>query len=524
MRRSIKLLLLCLATAMVAVACSFTLGNFKECSKSAECASHGVASVCSPEGFCVKPPEAASDAGVPDTGAVALADGGGVPDAGTDPMEERCQRAVGSTSADAVVLGLILPFTKVTGDVDSRGVNRLNGVKMAVDEMNSYQGINGRKQLRVVACDNSATPDISRAAARFLIGKYKIPAMITPGSADTLAIAAETISAGVLIISNSATSPDITNIPDKQSPADIAGLVWRVAPSDAIQGKVIADILAAEPTGAPARVAVLYVDEPYGQGLSAVFKERYSLTSPAATTTLLLYVKGADLTSALDQAEAFNPKVTLFIGFPADVTPALSTIAAQTPARPNLLASKWFFTDSTKGPETFDKVVGSKAFLDGSRGTAPATPSGSAYDSFRSRYQQKFGVDPATVSFTAQSYDATYLLSLAASWAATSAGDKPITGVRMAAGLTHMSSGTVFSFEPTQYSNARTAIERGDDINVKGASGDLDFDNATGEAPSAIELWQWREADGGVQHVKDFAPPKDLVDGGAAPDAGTPDA
>ena len=191
----------------------------------------------------------------------------------------------------------------------------------------------------------------------------------------------------------------------------------------------------------------------------------------------------------MGQAEAAAPSLTLLIGYPNDVTNILNAAVGKS----NLKKSKWFFTDGAKSATVFAKVTDT-SFVEGSRGTAPASLSGAAFDDFRSRYQAKFAVDPNSTSFTAQNYDAAYLLALAASWAATAKGDQPISGVRMAQGLTHVSSGDAHDLAPTAYAAARDALEAGKDIDISGASGALDFDPATGEAPSKIELWEYSAA------------------------------
>src|SRR5207253_3111434 len=85
--------------------------------------------------------------------------------------------------------------------------------------------------------------------------------------------------------------------------------------------------------------------------------------------------------------------------------------------------------------------------------------------------------------------DAMYLLALAAAFAAGD-GTGAITGTRMAQGLTHVSAGPIFQLTPTDFSGARAALQTSGAIKVQGASGKLEFDPATGEAPSPMEIWQ----------------------------------
>jgi branched-chain amino acid transport system substrate-binding protein len=97
------------------------------------------------------------------------------------------------------------------------------------------------------------------------------------------------------------------------------------------------------------------------------------------------------------------------------------------------------------------------------------------------------------VSFTSNSFDAAMLLAIAAQWA-TGPGST-LDGVHMATALTHVSSGQLVPLDPAHFTVAASEMAAGRDINVEGASGHLDFNPTTGEAPAAIEVW--RVADGG---------------------------
>jgi branched-chain amino acid transport system substrate-binding protein len=52
-----------------------------------------------------------------------------------------------------------------------------------------------------------------------------------------------------------------------------------------------------------------------------------------------------------------------------------------------------------------------------------------------------------------------------------------------------MSAGTTIVVGPNTINQAISALQGGGSINFDGASGPLDFDPATGEAPSDIDIW-----------------------------------
>ena len=88
---------------------------------------------------------------------------------------------------------------------------------------------------------------------------------------------------------------------------------------------------------------------------------------------------------------------------------------------------------------------------------------------------------------------------------------QPITGARIAEGLSRMTpapgvTAPAFSLGFEDFLRAREAMSNGTVVNVKGASGELDFDT-NGEASSEYELW--KVANGAFQFVQLITPPAD---------------
>jgi len=292
-----------------------------------------------------------------------------------------------------------------------------------------------------------------------------------------------TLPRGVLTMSSSATSPELTSVPDTNGGQ--VGLLWRTSPSDAIQGKVIADVLrdTARFPGVQ-KVGIIYLNDPYGQGLFNIISER--LTSVGRTTDAVFYERRGDITAAVTKMNTFDPDVTVLVGFEDDARRIIQA-AAQQPNLSRASGHRWFFTDSVKDAGLMaDPTV--RAQVDGTYGTAPAQGAGAAFKSFQSRFQTRFNnVDPSNFSFTSHAYDSMYLFALGAAYAQGQGGQ--VTGAKMAEGLTKVSSGaTELELTPTNFTAAAAELAAGRPINVAGASGSLDFD-AAGEAPSPIELW-----------------------------------
>lgn len=133
-----------------------------------------------------------------------------------------------SSGNSTIRLGYIGPLT---GDAASYGVDTLNGVRIAVDEVNAAGGMNGR-QVELRAEDGRCNGADATSAAQKLINVDKVVAIIGGQcSSETLAIAPVAEAAKIVVISPVSSSPDVTKAGD---------YIFRVYPSDALKGKAMA--------------------------------------------------------------------------------------------------------------------------------------------------------------------------------------------------------------------------------------------------------------------------------------------
>jgi branched-chain amino acid transport system substrate-binding protein len=436
-----------LVLAMASSACSLTL-DLDECSDDAAC---GPGLVCRDQ-LCVDAPQL--------------------------PLDARCTVIGDSASQDALVFGAVLPVTDPDGSAHEWGPFWQAAVELAVKELNLRFGAAGRP-LRVIACDTSGNRDAAIALATDLVARG-VPAIISDGSQETIAASQVTIPAGVLLMSGAATAPEIADLPDA-APGGGAGLVWRTTPSDVLQAQVIASELTPPAPPAP-RVAVLARDDAYGQGLSVAFAKAYSGPNEA-----FAFPADDEVGMALSAAAGYGPDVALVIGFPDDVVRVVNGAGGTA----GLGGVEWFFTQGAKFPDLFDRLEDPTA-IEGARGTSPATAAfgSDAYLWFAAQYAAAEQVDPSTVVDVTNMFDAAMLLALAAEWSLAS--EQEITGAGLARGLTHMSGGDgalVVPLDPPNFNKAAAELRAGRDIDVEGASGHLDFDPASGEAPADIEVW-----------------------------------
>jgi branched-chain amino acid transport system substrate-binding protein len=452
--------------------CSAVLDFDDQCSVDDDCATIDRGLRCD-EGMCVPKP---------------LVD----PSVGCDRLygEDPRNAAPGSV----LTIGTLLPFT---GALGSFGPGMDNAVRLAVDAINQNGGINGVK-LGVLGCDSATNPDAAEKAARHLVDVAKVPVIIGPGGST---VAIETFNrvaraARVLMISASATSPAISNLPDD-------GLLWRTVPSDAIQGEAIAEYMRNRNYR---RVVVVNRNDAYGNGLASVVAARFCGPSGPGCTSqnfvtriysqLDLTPKQAeDQQKIANELEVIDPDVVVVVGYMSDGLSFLNL--AKGKGYPFILTDGMRDIALTEGiKDASDNVIvpglDDLEMVCGIVGTNPASPAGPLYDAFARAYAANFQADPTT--FAAQAYDATWVVALGIA-GAFGAGHVAPGGREVAEGIARLIRGEeiIGGFVPPGNFGRGVEILAGSatsTVDYVGVSGALDFDVTVGEASSGIEMWR----------------------------------
>lgn len=481
---------LLLALSIGLTSCSALL-DFAECTQAADCQALGTGLSCSPEGYCVS-----GDAGnngdqkacqrhseCADQGDSYICGAQGVC---VNVLNERCNRIIGPLGRDnVVVLGSILP----TVEFSSSGLPRENAIELAVEEINDAGGLPGGRQLAVVGCDDSGNRDLGIAAATHLVEDIGTPAIIGPAfSGVYIDVTTQvTVPGDVMTISPSATNPGIASLDDK-------GLVWRTAANDVFQSVAIADQVRL--LGATSVVA-FGKDDPYGKGLLGAVNQELAAELGEGGFFGALYADpagdtppdyGSLIVDALNNDR--QPQVVLLLG--TSEAAEIISLFEDTVQDRGLPRPLYLLSDGGKNAEALAPLLAERPELrEFIQGTEPYHFNGGLYDAFVIRYQQKFREQPGT--FTANAYDATYLLAYSISALEP---EGVLTGPAIAQGMSRMVEGREVEVGPTAIPDARNLLTSGTSINFTGASGTLDFDLAVGEAPANVALWEIEERNG----------------------------
>ncbi|WP_157627451.1 ABC transporter substrate-binding protein [Variovorax boronicumulans] len=290
-------------------------------------------------------------------------------------------------------IGVIGPFTGPSADF---GVPMLNGVKMALDEINAVGGYLGRS-LELVIKDDQANPDTGRSQSQALVNE-KVVATI--GFCNT------GVAMNSLAVFNDAKLPLIvpcaTGSPLTSTYPPATSYVFRTSPKDSIQAPFVVDDLLARGWK---RVAVLHDSTGYGEAGAKDVEKALAAKhlKPVYVGRFPLGVK--DLTKELSEAKAAGADVI----FSYTVGPENAVIAR------SRQAIGW------KVPQVGAWTLSFPSFIEGAREASEgalmaqsfiAEPSNERRSSFLSNYARKFNTKRIPVPMAAaQAYDATYLLA-----------------------------------------------------------------------------------------------------------------
>lgn len=461
---------------VVCASCSLARTDLLQCSPETCREAFGVGSICGDDGFCTE----------------------------AEP-QPRCAR---SYPEDYLLRPEIYPGALVIGSLFDRRLAthraRENSIRLALQGANDQGGLQ-RRQFAVVYCDiaeDARLDPLSRteaavAMADHLIEVFAVKALIGPAASDdVLAVADAVQGRDVIVISPSATSPALTAIEPEASDA-APGMIWRTAPPDSLQGRAIAKAMVDGLGGvaSTSTAAVIFEAGAYGEFLAQEFRTRFE--SLGGRATLYRYDNQAQLDEALLEAVA-EPDVeeVLFVSSQSqDVVSFLTTADVA----PGYAGVRLFVTDSGANVDVVEDA--SASVLDRLRGTrqAPLDPEQDfVFQLFLIAYENQYGESAEQYSFTANAYDAAWLVTYGMAWAAFQGSGPepfPLRGMDIARGLRHLSSGLPYEIRPTNWIPIRERLREGQGVDVEGASSALDFDPTDEEIAAPIETWVVRNGD-----------------------------
>jgi ABC-type branched-subunit amino acid transport system substrate-binding protein len=293
------------------------------------------------------------------------------------------------TAKPDITIGAVMDLT---GALSGIGAPIRDGIILAVEQLNAAGGIDGAT-VKLIVEDGKTDPTAGFEAIKKLATVNQVKVIIGPMISGAVMAAGQWAAEnGVLLVSPSATSPDIGQQSWRQ-------YFIRTAPSDTLQGRAMAQIIADE---GYQRVAIIVQDNQYGTGIG---NEVQALVGAGKVVSFIKYdpVK-LDYLTELQQIKAQNPDVVVHAGYQDDAQ-AVFRQAAQV----GLGTAQWITSEGVKADRTLEDAAAAAFMRDHVIGTNPVAPEGLANAAtFAQQYQSRFGNPPGTYNDTV--YDATNLV------------------------------------------------------------------------------------------------------------------
>jgi len=378
----------------------------------------------------------------------------------------------------------------LTGSLGVLGQKIAQGSQLAVADLNAAGGANGC-ELKLALLDDQTSPTVGVDAAKKLVDIQHVPAIVGALSSGVSAaiLTAVTAPGHVVQISPASTSPTFTQL---AIDGKTGGYWFRTTPSDALQGVAMAKV--ARDAGYK-KVAVLYLNNAYGQGLNKEFSDAFTGQGGAITQSVVYNPSQPSYRSEVGKALTPTPDALFLIGYPGDgTTIAREWIAAGGPQKfllPDGLQSQDFVND-----------VGAQYMKD-VHGTAPGSQTTPSLATFQQEYQAKFGALP-TQAYIPNAYDATVLIGLAMEQSKSNKADAIRDSIRK---VTDPSGEKVYA-GAAELKKAAKLLAAGKTIQYVGATGPLQFDK-NGDIFAPMVVWgvndQGKVANKGMVTVDEIA-------------------
>jgi branched-chain amino acid transport system substrate-binding protein len=278
----------------------------------------------------------------------------------------------GGKLADGVVkIGLMVPLS---GDASSYGFSIVKGIELAKKET-------GLSNIEIISEDTKCDKDVALKAYPKLIEK------------GVVALIPDVENAKIVLISPSATSPDLTGK---------SKYFFRTAPSDAFQGVFGAQLIR---EGGYKNLAIVYSNEEYGKAFEQVVEKEFKKQGGKIAAIIPFEKSSFDLSKEVDATIKAKPDAVLVIS--NSPTSGASIVK-------NLKVKG--FTGQIFGSEgLWGNVVLREAGKYAEGLIVTVTPTGTSL--FKEAHRIEFGIEPGP--YAAQAYDAFKAL-----WKAIDSGSK----------------------------------------------------------------------------------------------------
>jgi len=361
-------------------------------------------------------------------------------------MDETVEAAPSCAGEGDGVLNIatVLPET---GNLAFLGPPEFAGAQLAIDDINAAGGVLDAD----VTLDQGDSGDTSTDIANQTVDRQ-----LAAGSDAFIGAASSGVSFTFIdkLVENckihfspANTSPDFTTYADDD-------LYFRTAPSDVLQGRVLADLMIQEGVTTATFMAL---QDPYGDGLLKYSTEPFADQGGEIVEQFSYDPQAAEFSAEVDKVVSGDPEALVIIGF--EETAKILTSLFEAGFTPES-GKKIYLVDGNVGNALGEQLPAGS--MEGIRGTLPAAE---LTADFQARLLE---TDPGLIDFSygPETYDAVIITALAA---AVAGSDNPALVAAQINGVTRDGESC------TTFAECKDLIDAGTDIDYNGPSGPQTF-------------------------------------------------
>ncbi len=362
-------------------------------------------------------------------------------------------------------VGTLLP---ATGDLAFLGPPEFAGVDLAVSEIDAAGGVLGQPVVNEYGDSGDTKTDLASQTVDSHLSKGVQVIIGAASSGVTFTVIDKITSNGVLQISPANTAPSLTDYPDN-------GLYFRTAPSDVLQGAVIATVASDLGLTSGATIAR---EDPYGVGLQDAFVKDFEAAGGTITSALTYDPAAPDFAAEVAEIVATNPEFVQVVGF-EETTKLLQEMIKQGIGPQDV---QIYLADGNLSTTAFKDFP--KDTMTGTIGTVPTGDPSVDIEAFNAKL---LGQDPDLTDFAygAQAYDATILVAIAAEYAGCA------DGTAIAAAMPMVANADAGGEACGTYADCVAIIQAGGQPNYDGVTGPLDFNEYGDPKAATIDVVQY---------------------------------
>lgn len=383
-----------------------------------------------------------------------------------DETEEPDDDEEDVTRGDGVLrLGYVLPET---GALSFLGPPMIQGTQFAVQQINDAGGVLGA-DVELSGGDEANDTAAAAEAATRLLGDGVDAIVGAAATGMTLAIIDQVTGDGVVQCSPSNTGPLFTDYDD-------GGYYFRTAPTDALQGPILAETIAGD---GHTQVALIAQSTEYGEGLLDATRDALEEQGADVVAEILYDPETSTFDSEVQQLVDADPDAIAVISYEEGAQLIQGMIEAG--IGPDTVAL--YGADgvaSADFPASVDP--GNPNVLDGMTGTRPDS---SIDPEFQSALEE-YAPDLQDFTYAPQAFDCVTIIALAAVAAGS---DDPSVFVEEMATVTRDGE------QCASFTECVELLEQGEDIDYEGPSGATTFTDVGEPEVGTYEIWTFQEGE-----------------------------